>query len=412
MAPAIKDQCSLPLVLGGLGLRSATRTRQSAFWGSWADALHMIHQRHPEVADRIVAGLSHPEGLPNLSGAAEAANCLRGVEDFEPPSWDELKLGARPQQFHEWDDHEPGGVRGWQHEASSRVERRRRTREVFPVVTDAERALIRAQSGPGGGTSFSTFPSCFLTRIDSHLFRVLLLRRLQLPLSLAPRLCRCGRPLDPCGHHRAACAVSGVLGRRGFAVESAAARICREGGARVTTNRMIRDMDLGVPITDGRRVEVVADGLHLFGGVQLAIDTTLVSTLHCDGSPRRGAAHTDGVTLVAARRRKERTYPEFVGPRSRARLVVLAGEVGGRWSPETRSFLSKLAKAKARSEPPILQRRAEQAWRMRWSAILACAAARAFASSLLDLKLGGGADGLTPLCHEVLASWHHVPVGM
>ena len=84
----------------------------------------------------------------------------------------------------------------------------------------------------------------------------------------------------------------------------------------MTTNRMIRDMDLGVPITDGRRVEVVADGLPLFGGVQLAIDTTLVSALHCDGSPRRGAAHTDGVTLVAARRRKERTYPEFVGPRS------------------------------------------------------------------------------------------------
>ena len=28
---------------------------------------------------------------------------------------------------------------------------------------------------------------------------------------------------------------------------------------------------------DGRRLEVVADGLPLFGGVQLAIDTTLVS---------------------------------------------------------------------------------------------------------------------------------------
>ena len=168
---------------------------------------------------------------------------------------------------------------------------------------------------------------------------------------------------DPCGHHRAACAVSGVLGRRGFAVESAAARICREGGARVTTNRMIRDMDLGVPITDGRRVEVVADGLPLFGGVQLAIDTTLVSTLHCDGSTRRGAAHTESHWLLQEGVKKG-TYPEFVGPRSRARLVVLAGEVGGRWSPETRSFLSKLAKAKARSEPLILQRRAEQAWRI------------------------------------------------
>ena len=36
-----------------------------------------------------------------------------------------------------------------------------------------------------------------------------------------------------------------VLGRRGFAVESAIARICREGGARVSTNVFMRDLDLG-----------------------------------------------------------------------------------------------------------------------------------------------------------------------
>ena len=35
-------------------------------------------------------------------------------------------------------------------------------------------------------------------------------------------------PLDVLGHQRAACAEAGVLGRRGHAVESAAARICRE----------------------------------------------------------------------------------------------------------------------------------------------------------------------------------------
>ena len=36
---------------------------------------------------------------------------------------------------------------------------------------------------------------------------------------------------------------------------------------------------------DGRRLEVVADGLTLWGGAQLAIDTTLVSPFHQDGSP-------------------------------------------------------------------------------------------------------------------------------
>ena len=62
---------------------------------------------------------------------------------------------------------------------------------------------------------------------------------------------------------------------------------------------------------------------------QLAVDTTLVCALHVDGTPRRGAAASDGVALRAARRRKEATYPELVGPHSRAKLVVVAMEVGG-----------------------------------------------------------------------------------
>ena len=57
--------------------------------------------------------------------------------------------------------------------------------------------------------------------------------RLHLPLTLSFRLCRCGRPLD-C----AVCSRASVLGRRGFAVESAAARVCREVGGRVTLNTM------------------------------------------------------------------------------------------------------------------------------------------------------------------------------
>ena len=83
------------------------------------------------------------------------------------------------------------------------------------------------------------------------------------------------------------------------------------------------------------------------------------------------------MVLSRARRRKEQRYPELVGPGSRARLVVLAVEVGGRWSAEMRTFVAQLAKAKVRQEPRLLQKRAEQAWRMRWGAILSCAAAKA-----------------------------------
>ena len=284
------------------------------------------------------------------------------------------------------DDGEPGVERyGWQHEAASRLEREFRERHLMPHLAAHERALVRSQSGPFAGMAFSSAPSSHLQRIDSHLFRVLLLRRLRLPLPLSARSCRCGRLLDSLGHHRASCSRAGVLGRRGFAVESAGARICREAGGRVTTNVMMRDLDLTVPhASDQRRLEIVADGLPLFASVQLAVDTTLVSPLHCDGTPHRGADNVHGAVLAVARRRKESTYPELVGPHARARLVVLAGEIGGRWSAETRTFVGLLAKA--REVPVVLRKRVEWAWWRRWGSLLACASARAF----------GGADGDVP----------------
>ena len=211
---------------------------------------------------------------------------------------------------------------------------------------------LRSQSGPGGSLALTTCPT---TKIPPHLFRVVLLRHLRLPLPLSPHTCGCGLPIDSFGHHRASCTRTGALGRRGFALESAAARVCREAGGRVTTNVMVRDLDPGAQRHRQPSVEVVVDGLPLFGGSQLAVDTTLVCSLHCDGSPHNGAADTDGVIFPGARRRKERRFPELVGPGSRARLVVLALDVGGRWSAESCTFISQLAKAKARREPRLLQ---------------------------------------------------------
>ena len=130
--------------------------------------------------------------------------------------------------------------------------------------------------------------------------------------------------------------MAGVLGRRGFALESAAARVCREAGARVSLDVRVQDMDLARPdALDNRRLEVVADGLPLFQGAQLAVDTTAVSVLRRDGVPRRRVVDQDGAALDAARRRKERVYPELTGQLGRTRLVVLACEVAGRWSEES-----------------------------------------------------------------------------
>ena len=66
----------------------------------------------------------------------------------------------------------------------------------------------------------------------------------------------------------------------------------------------------------------------LWGGVQLAVDTTLVSALDSLGRPRTHARSARGAALRIARRARERTYPELLHA-PRCRLVVLALKVGG-----------------------------------------------------------------------------------
>ena len=53
-----RDTASLPLALGGLGLRNAVRSRQSAHWASWADTLPCLGFRG-SVGDRSHFGSRH-----------------------------------------------------------------------------------------------------------------------------------------------------------------------------------------------------------------------------------------------------------------------------------------------------------------------------------------------------------------
>ena len=53
-----KQYITIPLSLGGVGLSSANRSRDSAHWSSWADSLPMIWNRHPVVATTMILGLN------------------------------------------------------------------------------------------------------------------------------------------------------------------------------------------------------------------------------------------------------------------------------------------------------------------------------------------------------------------
>ena len=108
-----------------------------------------------------------------------------------------------------------------------------------------------------------------------------------------------------------------------------------------------------------------------------------------------------------ARRRKERRYPELVGDRGRAQLVVLAGEVGGQFSAETAQFLTGLASAKVWELPELLQGRAHAPLASQVELVVGCAAARAFALSLLERDTSAGVDGPTPSAQEVMSADRH-----
>ena len=194
----------------------------------------------------IVNALDHNHPGLHFQGVRTARDHLLEAQ-FDAPGWEALADGQRPDR-EEFIEDGPGVPRhGWQCKAMGPVDEGFLEVVVRPRLLGAQQTLLRSQSGPFASLPFTSFPSAPHTRFDPQAFRVLLLRRLWLQLPSSSRSCRCGLPLDPCGHHRAACAVAGVLSRRGFALESAAARVCREAGGRVTTNVRIQDMDLAAP---------------------------------------------------------------------------------------------------------------------------------------------------------------------
>ena len=237
------------------------------------------------------------------------------------------------------------------------------------------------------------------------------LRRLRLPFPLTARACRCRRAFDPPGDHRAACPRSGALRSRCTPLEREAARVCSEAGARVTTHTLISNFTIPtIQRIDNRRIEVIAHGLSPRGGSQLAIDTTIVSPLTSQATPRQHRGQHAGAALRHARRSKERTCPELVHP-ARCHLVVFGVEAGRRWSEEAAGFTRQLAKARARQSPDPLRQAVTAALIARWSSLLAHATFTAVAASLLceDTSFHNNVDGFLAPRSEIFAHMRREP---
>ena len=276
---------SLALRSGGLGLRSALRTAPAAYWASWADTLPMMWQRCPQLAGTFCAALMDAEAslstarALSLRSAAVARTELLAAGFADCPDWLDLLHGKRPPTP---DLREPGEfAHGWQYFAASRLETSFREGAVLPAFGRPIAAHLRSQAGRCSGSRLTVLPVNKEFTWSSAKLRVLLLRRLRLPLHAAVAHCRCGRLLDALGDHRVACSTSGVLKLRAKPVEKAGARVCREAGARVQENVFLRELNLASLDTyDDRRLEVLATGLPLHHEAQLAVDITLIASLN------------------------------------------------------------------------------------------------------------------------------------
>ena len=159
---------------------------------------------------------------------------------------------------------------------------------------------------------------------------------------------------------------AGVLRARGGALECAAARVCREAEARVVWNALLRNLNLHLDLdrADDRRVEVIANGLPLWGDAQLAVDTMLVRWTR----PDTRVATSGGLRV--------RHSALQGGPRSsrRCHSVVLALETGGRWSNEVRSSCDAAERVRRRqfATPPAWARLSPGGRRSLVRATLSC----------------------------------------
>ena len=202
---ARRKMATLPARLGGVGLRSAERTSTAAYWASWNDALKVLKEKRPALAERLLSLLDRPpaEQPACLREASEARQRLRDAGYEELPSWRQAADGTvvppqpRDAEAGEW-------PHGWQFHGSSVLEHQYRTTVILPSATPQRQALIGSQSGYAAGKWLTTMPKTPQTTLTPLRMQVALRFRLHYSLPLGPRRCHGRTCRDDKGVHRVA----------------------------------------------------------------------------------------------------------------------------------------------------------------------------------------------------------------
>ena len=181
----------LPVVRGGLGLRSMSLLSPAAYWAAWADVLPIIAERVPALAERVVPELERADSPIYCAAQAAAAEAAITGPDFPlKPTWREVADGARPPQPDPAYDAEPGQwPHGWQFYASLGLINHHREHVVLPNLDAGAQARLRSQSGAHAGDHITALPTSEYTIASPQRMNGMLRRRARLPLATGCRHC-------------------------------------------------------------------------------------------------------------------------------------------------------------------------------------------------------------------------------
>ena len=400
----------LPLVEGGLGLRSAELTAPAAYWAAWADIIPTIAQRYPHWAQTLVPMLEQGRAdVHCVAQAAQASTAVEGPQFPAKPSWQLLLQGERPPAPPPDRQYEPGvWPHGWQFYANSGLTTLHKERVVFPSLDPASQARLRSQGGSAAGDFLRALPVDEQLRIRPERFNLKLRRRARLPLPPLTaqggcQLCPgCHTPLDLFGDHLSSCPWTGRLKRRGTAVEHSFRPLWREAPIRVGEQPFVRNLLAAADPQDERQADAVIRGASLGQGLPVVVDCTMNCAIHADGTPWPGASTIDGTANRRGEYRKRvLEYPDLATS-SQIEYLVLAVEEGGRWGDDVHRLVKDLVKLKTVGVHPLLRRAAALAYTRRWWSLLSVGVQTAAVDCILGRDSPPGVHGTVPSLANVL----------
>lgn len=327
-----RSKATLPIRLGGVGLRQACDHSASIFLASVFACSSLIM----EISDQVVPP-SYTSSAFQLFGQCSGLSDISSFSSFDFPI-SQKSLSRAVDQFN------------FDHLLDSSINLR-------------PRALLLSSSLPHAGDWLTVLPSnnLGLHLLDSE-FRLCLRYWLGVPLASDFFPCPiCSRPADPSGDHALACGGNGDRSVRHnalrdviFSVAQSAALSPRREVPSLLPDSISRPADVYLPVWSHGR--------------PAAVDVTVISPLQCQVLPQ--AASIQGHALTVANARKRRVH--FDNCRSvGVDFLPLAVESLGGWSEDALSFLLSLSRnlASRHGLPPsevsqqLLQRLSITIWR-------------------------------------------------